>query len=485
MNKRFRALRGIVSFRSILTLLLGSALLIGAPLSTMAEANTVSTKQEIIDLVVNYHVSGVEMNELDVSSIDTIIASLKDPYTQYFSTEEWQVFMDSLENNYTGIGIRVGADDYGFYVVEVFESTPAAEAGLQEGDYIVAVEGQPTKGKTVEELVSSITGIEGTQVNLTTERDERQTEHTLTRRAIHISAITSRYLESGIGYIRISSFSSDADELFSAELDRLHDQGMNSLVIDLRDNPGGLLDSAGNIASRLLTEGNLIHTRDRSQTETPYPIHSDNPIDIPIYALVNEHSASASEVLAGALQDYDAAQLIGKNTYGKGSVQSLFQLTDGSVLKLTVQEYLTPHKHPVNKVGLKPDVEVYGNAAQLITAFQQVEDLDVSVELTSKGMSINGASFTDSFQVLREDGRVYVPSRVLAAIVESSTDWDSASRSVMIHAAQRQALYPVDGEHVKLTRGVSYIALDHFQHMFDAFAWSDASGVLTLIENGR
>ncbi len=485
MLKRFKPVRLTSVARHALVLALGCALLIGGPLAAWAESELAETKQEVIQLIVNYHVSGVEESDLDLSSMDTIISSLNDPYTQYFSTDEWQVFLDGLENNYTGIGIRVGMDDHGFYVAEVFPSTPAAESGMQEGDYIVAVEGVSTNGKTTDELVGEITGIEGTIVNLTVERGQEKMELALTRKAIHISAITSRFVDPGIGYVRISSFSSDADELFAEEIGQLAKQGMRSLILDLRDNPGGLLDSAGNIASRLLGSGNLIHTRDRSQTETPYPLEEQEPIGVPIYVLVNENSASASEVLAGALQDYEAATLIGMNTYGKGSVQSLFQLSDGSVLKLTVQEYLTPLKHPVNKVGLQPDQTVYGSVAQLITAFQQAADLNVKLELTNQGMKLNGAGFMNVFNVLREDDAVYVPSRILAAIVEGEADWDSSSRSIVVRAHEREQLYPVSEAGVKLVNGISYIALDHFQQAFDKLAWSDANGVLTLIENGR
>lgn len=464
---------------------LATVMLIGGPLAAVAEQDLSATKQEIVHLIVNYHVSGVDEDDLDLQSIDTIITSLQDPYTQYFSTEEWEAFMNSLENNYTGIGVRIGQDDYGVYVDEVFPSTPAAKAGLFSGDYIVEVEGKSAAGKTTTELVSEITGIEGTNVTLTVEREKQRLEFTITRQAIHLSAVTSRYMNPGIGYIRISSFSSDADELFSEEVDALLEEGMNTLILDLRDNPGGLLDTAGNMASKILGKGNLIHTRDRSQTETPYPIRDNQPLNVPILVLVNEQSASASEVLAGALQDYQAATLIGLNTYGKGSVQSLYELTDGSVLKLTVQEYLTPLKHPVNKVGLKPDVEVYGSASQLITALQQAAELDLQLELTNRGIMINGVSFADSFKVLRENGLTYVPSRILAAMIEGDVTWDSDSRSVVVHSGDQTSLYPVNSEGVLLLNGVSYIALNRFQTDFDSLLWSDRDGLLTMVENGR
>ena len=459
-------------------------LLAGSTLSAAADKNA-AKKEEIVELIVGHHVSGVEKDQLNMDNIDTIIASLNDPYTQYFSPTEWDKFMDMLENNYTGIGIRVGSDDNGFFVNEVFPATPASEAGIQDGDYIVKVNGKSTEGKTTEELVAEITGLEGTEVAITIAREGKENTVKMKRKEIHIPALTTRSFDEGIGYIRVSSFSSDADELFSEEIDRLKADGMKSLILDLRDNPGGLLDTAGNMASRFIKKGNLIHTRDRSKTETPYPVKGNEPIDVPVIVLVNEFSASASEVLAGALQDYEIATLIGRKTFGKGSVQSLYELSDGSVLKLTVQEYLTPLKHPVNKIGLTPDIDVIGDASQLITALQQAGELDIQLELGNRGLSINGQSVTDNFKVLREKGMTYVPSRILAAIVEGEVSWDEADRSVVIKNGKEEKEFNINSEGMKVENGVSYIALSRFQTQFQELVWTDHNGKLSLIENGR
>lgn len=465
-----------------LPVLIACLLLAGWPVHAFGQTD--SLKQEVIELITGYHVSGVEAEALDTTSIEAAVASLNDPHTEYFNRDEWQQFMNSLENNYTGIGIRVGLNETGFYVVEVFPDSPAALSGMQDGDYIIGVDGDGVDGLTLDQLVRRITGPEGTDVSITVSRDGDALHLDMQRRDIHLPAITARFIDPGIGYMRLTGFSSDADELFEEETRRLLDAGMHALVLDLRNNPGGLLDTAAGIASHFMEEGVLIHTRDRSGREVPYPVGGMAPLDVPVIILVNEYSASASEVLAGSLQDYGMATLVGQKTYGKGSVQAMFELSDGSVLKLTIQEYLTPKKRPVNHVGLRPDVAVIGDAAQLITALQLAGDINVQLQLTNERMTVNGKPVLDRFPVIRDNNMVYVPSRVLAAMVEATPVWDADNRAVILRSAEREVSYDAESEGVLLNNGVSYIALNRFQTQFSTFAWTDRDGVLTLIEDG-
>jgi len=446
-------------------------------------ADTDKQKDEIINLIINNHVSGIERSKLNTENIDTIISSLGDPYTQYFTPDEWKQFMDMLENNYVGIGIRLGQDEYGFYVNEVFPGTPALDAGMQGGDYIIAVEGKATKGITTDELISQITGVEGTEVRITIQREKKEIKLTLARKAIHIPALTSRLFDNGTGYIRISSFSSDADELFATQLKDMQSKGLKSLVIDLRNNPGGLLDSAAGMATQFIKKGSLIHTVDRTKKETAYPINGVDPLTLPVTVLVNEYSASASEVLAGALQDYNLATIMGTQTYGKGSVQSLFTLSEGGMLKLTIQEYLTPLKHKVNQVGITPDLNVYGDVSQLITGLQHAGPIDIELSLTQHSLSINGQSFNDRFKVIREQEVIYVPSRILAAIVEENIAWEASTRSVRIGKQSDIGSFLAGEEQgLKLIDGTSYISLNEFKAQFPSFDWQDNNGQLLLIE---
>jgi carboxyl-terminal processing protease len=448
-----------------------------------AELYAVTDKQkdEIVELIVNNHVSGIEESELNTENIDTIISSLGDPYTQYFSPEEWKSFEDMLENNYVGIGIRVGQDDHGFYVNEVFPDSPAFGAGIQEGDYIIEVEGKSMKDITIDELITRITGIEGTDVQITITRNSKSSVLTMSRQAIHVPAITSRFFDNGTGYIAVSSFSSDADELFAKQLQDMQARGLQSLVIDLRNNPGGLLDTAANMASQFIENGLLIHTVDRTKLETDYPIHGKAPLTIPITILVNEYSASASEVLSGALQDYELASIVGTKTFGKGSVQSLFNLNSGGMLKLTIQEYLTPHKHKVNHVGILPDIVVQGSVSQLIAAIQNAGPINIQLTQTQQALSINGQLFNERFKVIRDQQGTYVPSRVLAALVDEPISWEQKTQTVHINGQLINGAFR-EGQGLKIVNGVSFIELAYFQSQFPGFNWHDQDGRLTLSE---
>lgn len=444
-----------------------------------------SVKQEVIDLIVSQHISGVEEKDLDTTDIDAIIASLGDPHTEFYDPDEWERFMDTLENQYSGIGVRVGIDDYGFFVHEVFPGTPAMNGGMLDGDYIVAVDGVSTEGLTLDELVSAITGEEGTLVRITVERTGERLELPLVRAEIQVPVLVSHLLDNGTGYVRLNGFSTNADEVFAAAVRQMEANGLSALVLDLRDNPGGLLESAGGVAGTFIKDGQLIYTRDRSGTEVPYPVSGDRPLDVPVYVLVNESSASASEVLAGALQDYGIATVIGTKTYGKGSVQNLYRLPGGAGLKLTVQEYLTPKKNRVDQVGITPDIEVFGDTAQLVTALQKAGDINIILELSKNELIVNGLKANTRFVVFRENGQVFVPSRVLAAVIDGEIAWQPDTRSAVIKQGETEAVFAADGEGTMMRGGTMFIDLALFERNFPAFDWQDGEDRLVLIESGE
>jgi carboxyl-terminal processing protease len=441
--------------------------------SAIAEEHPSALDQvnEIFQLIESYHVSGIGQEDVADAAIRGMISALDDPYTQYMTKSEWEHFQNSLASNYVGIGVRIAEDDEGVFIVEVFAGSPAMSAGLLRGDYITAVEGDSVKGKSLDEIVSSIIGTEGTKVKVTVERNRQARQFELTRKRIRIPVVTSRNFGDGVGYIRLSSFSGDADELFAANLAELNTQGIRSLVVDLRDNPGGLLDSATNIAKQFIKEGTLIHTKDRNGQDRPIVITDGSELSYPVTVLVNENSASASEVLVGALQDYKLATVVGRNTYGKGSVQNIFQLSGGGALKITVQEYLTPHYRQVNHKGLAPDVEVQGEAPQLIDALHRSGLSHMRLSIQKNTMKINDFDVNDSVKIIRKQGKVYVPSRLLASFVEGQIAWNGASRAVEISKGDTVAAFPASSEHIVLVKGSSYIELDRFTEAFPEFQW--------------
>ncbi len=458
------------------------ALLLLLPGMALAADSSVSqsTRDEISQLIGTYHVSGVSADELSGRSVEQMLEALNDPYTSYFSKEDWKQFENSLENQYVGIGVRVGQDDSGFFVDQVFEDSPAQKAELQPGDYFVQVEGVPTEGKSLEELVTAIKGPPGTTVRLTISRGQTSLEVKLIRAQIQLPVVESLMFDGKVGYLKLTDFSSDADEKFAAGLKDLKDKGIRSLIVDLRDNPGGLLLSALNIASNFIEDGVLIHTRDRNDADHPASISDGETQGIPVFVLVNENSASASEVLTGALQDYGKATVIGARTFGKGSVQNIFPLKDGGYLKLTVEEYLTPLKRRVNGVGLKPDVAVPDSLPQMITALRMAGSLPMSMQMDAQSLTINGQELYRAFPLIRENGKVYAPSRILAALVGAQVGWDEAAQKVYLTRGAIRAVYQPTDAWTKWKAGTSYIDLDRFARQNPGFQWKWAGDALDL-----
>lgn len=310
-----------------------------------------------------------DYNEKDLyeGSLKGMFANLGDPYTQYYSKDEFSKLMENLDGRYKGIGVLVQASKEGFIkVVQVFDGSPASEAGLKEGDYIIKVEGKEYSADQMEEAVAVMKGEEDTNVKITVRRMEEDGKNfedidmDVARRDVKVDTIDESLMEvrdKKIGYIHIKSFDDVTGEDFEASYKKLKDAGMEGLVLDLRNNPGGSLDVCLDIADKFLDKGVIVTTEDKNG-EVITEESDEAKDDIPITVLVNENSASASEILSGALKDRDRAKIIGKKTFGKGIVQKLFPLDDGSGAKITISEYHTPSGAKINKVGVEPDIEV-------------------------------------------------------------------------------------------------------------------------------
>lgn len=305
--------------------------------------------------------------DLYEGSLKGMFANLGDPYTQYYSKDEFSKLMETLDGRYKGIGVLVQASKEGFIkVVQVFDASPASEAGLKEGDYIIKVEGKEYSADQMEEAVAIMKGEEDTNVKITVRRMEedgknfKDIDMEVARRDVKVDTIDESLMEirdKKIGYIHIKSFDDVTGEDFEDSYKKLKDAGMEGLVLDLRNNPGGSLDVCLDIADKFLDKGVIVTTEDK-KGEVITEESDEEKDDIPMTVLVNENSASASEILSGALKDRDRAKIIGKKTFGKGIVQKLFPLDDGSGAKITISEYHTPSGAKINKVGVEPDIEV-------------------------------------------------------------------------------------------------------------------------------
>lgn len=325
------------------------------------DSSLISTLLSEIDKYYYFHDDAPDTEKLLEDAAHDIVNSIGDPYAAYYTNEEYEAFENSINGSYKGIGVLLGVTDgNGAEIVRVYEGNPAAKAGIREGDTVIAVDGKSTLGLPHEEVSDLISGLDGTTVALTIKRGEETLEIDVERGDVYIKRVYTEILENSIGYIRIESFTGNAVEEFNEGLDGLLGQGIESLIIDLRNNPGGSLDVVVAICDRILPEC-TITTLEGKLVDPPQSFEStaEQSLEIPYAVLINENSASSSEIFASAVQDNKCAALIGKNTYGKGIVQSSWALRNGQgYIKLTTDVYRTPNGKLIHEIGVAPDIEV-------------------------------------------------------------------------------------------------------------------------------
>lgn len=349
--------------RRFLPLLLITLLTLGAvggAASAGSERDALFARvRSVFEIVEARHKDGADLNTFVRGAVRGGLEALGDPYTNYFEPDEFKAFLESLEGSFTGIGAYL--DQEGAYVIvsAPVKGAPAARAGLKTGDRILEVNGEPLVNATTEKAQRLIRGPEGTPVTLKIERpsEERTFTVTITREEIVLPSAEWELKEQGVGYIHLLSFNDEAVRGFNDAVKELKAQGATSLVLDLRQNPGGYVNSAVSIASAFVPKGEPIMW-EVTKDETTSQVSSGKLIDLPTAVLVDGGSASAAEILAGAIQDYKAAPLIGTQTFGKGTVQQILYLMDGGGMKVTIAEYLTAQKRHVNGKGLTPDYVV-------------------------------------------------------------------------------------------------------------------------------
>lgn len=291
-----------------------------------------------------------------------LMDSLEDPYSVYYTEEELTELMNDTAGIYYGIGAYVSMDQTTSLprISGVIEGTPAEEAKLQIDDIIYEVDKQSTQGLELSEVVSLIKGEEGTTVHLTILRGSNleEIEVDVMRAQVSVPTVKTEVMEDGVGYLQITEFDEVTPDQFTEGMAELRANDIKGLIIDLRSNPGGSLTAVCDIARQLLPKGTIVYTVDRDGNREDYTCDGTHEIDIPVVVLVNKYSASASEILSGAIKDYGIGTLVGTTTYGKGIVQRIFDLKDGTAIKLTVSNYYTPNGNDIHGVGIDPDVEV-------------------------------------------------------------------------------------------------------------------------------
>lgn len=303
----------------------------------------------------------IDEQALKDGAIEGYVAALGDEYTEYIPSSEMESYTETITGSFYGIGIYMVADEKSGRVIVYYPipETPAEKAGIKPGDKIIKVDGVEYTDKDLSKISKYIKGEAGTKVNLTIERDGKEMSFDIEREKINTNPITTEILDNDIGYIKVPSFDTDVAKNFKQKYEELSTKGIKSLIIDLRNNGGGIVDEATKMADYILDKGSvIISTVDNKENRKTTKAEEEPIINTKIVVLVNEHTASASEILACSLKDNNKATIIGTKTYGKGVIQTIFSLSDGSGLKITTAEYYTPKGETIHKVGITPNIEV-------------------------------------------------------------------------------------------------------------------------------
>lgn len=359
-------------WKGVLTGVLGSAVIVAGAylgyvraipentgvLSDRANVQKIEYMESLID---EYYLEEKDEDKLAEGMYTGLIYGLGDPYSRYYTAEEYEEENSSTEGAYVGIGILMQENpEGGVVIIQCYEGGPGETAGLLAGDIISKVDGEDITELSVSDVADKVKNSGKEQVTLTVHREnvEEPLEITVPITDVELPSVFHEMLDEHVGYIRISEFKGVTYDQYMTAFSDLSDRGMEKLVVDLRGNPGGLLTSVCDILNEILPEGLIVYTEDKYGNREEERSSGESTLEMPLSVLVNESSASASEIFAGAVQDYGIGTIVGTTTYGKGVVQSIRKLSDGSAVKLTVSNYYTPNGNNINKVGITPDVEV-------------------------------------------------------------------------------------------------------------------------------
>ena len=335
--------------------------------------------KSIID---EFYLGEVNEEDLKEGAIKGYIEGLGDPYTEYISKEEMKEYMEDTLGNYVGIGIYMLLDEENgkIKVLAPMKGSPAETVGIKSGDIIETVDEEEYTKDEMSEVANKIKGKEGTTVKIEIKRGEENLEFEVTRQNIKVNPVEGKILENNIGYIQFASFDETTYEDFKAKYEELKNQGITSLIIDLRNNGGGLVDQATDIADLFVEKDTpLLYEVDKDGNEEVIKAENDVTINIPTIILTNENTASASEILAGALKDLGKAKIVGTKTYGKGIIQQIIPLNDGSGIKITTEEYQTPNRNKIHEVGIEPD-EIVELPETVTNVLEILEDQDTQLQ---------------------------------------------------------------------------------------------------------
>lgn len=354
--------------------------------------NRIDSKLSSIEQIVDKDYLGeIDENKIFDETIKGYVDGLDDEYSQYFTKEELEKYKtDNIEGQFVGIGVYIiqNTEKNAIRVLAPIKGSPAEKAGILAGDYIVKVEGQSYTGEQITEATNKMKGKEGTKVQIQIIREDETLDVEVERANVRVNPVEADIYEGNIGYLKISSFDQGSASEVTKKVEELKAQNIKSLIIDLRNNGGGIVDEAIEIADLFTSkDSTLLITKDKHDNESVSKAKRDKAIELPIIVLTNENTASASEILAGALKDNNVAKIVGTTTFGKGVIQELLTMKDGTGLKLTTNEYYTPNRNKINKVGIEPDekVELPEEYRNILSVPKEVDtQLNKAIELLKR-----------------------------------------------------------------------------------------------------
>lgn len=326
------------------------------------------------DLIKEDYYQEVSEDNLVDGALKGLFEGLDDPYSQYYTVEEFKSLQEQTSGSFVGIGVYIGInpEDNNITIISPIEGSPAYDEGIRAGDVVLSVDGKPVDPNKLDEVTKKIKGKENTYVKLKVKRGNKELDFKVKRQTIVTKSVASEIMDGDVGYLRITSFDENTYEEFKEHLAGLKEQGIKGLVIDLRDNPGGLLNICVDIADDLIGKGTIVYTKDNSGNKEYYK-SDKKELDLPMAVLINGGSASASEILTAALVDNNKAVAIGETSFGKGLVQSVKQLKDGTGYKLTTAQYYTPNGDYINKKGIIPKIKESDSEKQIKSAIEYIK----------------------------------------------------------------------------------------------------------------
>lgn len=363
--------------------------------STSVQTSTIMNKISVLESIIDtYYLNEVDDEALADGIYKGLLESLDDPYSCYYTADEYAQLMESSSGVYCGIGATVSQNvNTGIItIVKPFVDGPAYNAGVLPNDIVYKVNGDDVTSCDLSEVVSRMKGEEGTKVTLTVIRDSKEIEFEITRGTIEVPTVEYKMLDNNVGYISVSEFDKVTSTQYRSAIKDLESQGMESLVVDLRNNPGGRLETVVDMLDRMLPKGLIVYQEDKNGNRDEETSTNKEQFTKPLAVLINGNSASASEIFAGAIQDYGTGTIIGTTSFGKGIVQSIIPLNDGTAVKVTVSKYYTPNGRNIHGTGIEPDIEVELDsevANQVVIDYEDDAQLQKAVEVLTEQMNQN------------------------------------------------------------------------------------------------